>query len=247
MGENFDENFLKEIATRLTEWFVRYGRKFSWRKLRDPNMILITELLFQRTRAETIEKVYNEFMSKYGDLDRLASASPDELQRFFSKLGLLYRSERLVDVAREIKEKYGGNVPCDFEKLLQLRGIGVYVASAVLNFGCGKPTPVIDKNVMRVINRLAGITRETEARRFIESLYKFGDHRVISYALIDLGATVCKKTPSCNKCPLNGVCPKHLLKENEWRMLRKVVGKNGEIRLQEQPITSKRSIMKKQG
>jgi len=235
------ENFLKEITIRLTDWYMRYGRKFPWRSIKDPNIIIITEFLLQRTRAETIEKVFNMFLSKYGDIARLASTPPDELQKFFSKLGLLYRSERLVSVAREIKEKYGGKVPCDFEKLLRLKGVGVYIASAVLNFGCGKPAPVVDKNVMRVINRLTGITRETEARRFIESLYRFGDHRVIAYALIDLGATLCKEIPSCNKCPLNDICPKHPLKKNEWRMLRKVVGKDGRIRLQEQPVTSKQS------
>ena len=236
-----DEDFLKEIARRLTDWFMKYGRRFPWRKVKDPNIILITEFLLQRTRAETVEKVFNAFVSKYGDINRLASASPDELQKFFSKLGLFYRGERLVSIAREIKEKYGGNVPCDFEKLLQLRGVGVYIASAVLNFGCGKPTPVVDKNVMRVLNRLAGITRETRARRFIESLYKFSDHRIIAYALIDLGATICKEIPNCNKCPLNDICPKYPLKKNEWRMLRKVIGKNGRIRLQEQTVTSRRS------
>jgi len=234
-----NEDLLKEIARRLTEWYMRYGRRFPWRTIEDPNIILVTEFLLQRTRAETIEKAFNIFISKYGDIAKLASTSPHELQKFFFKLGLFYRGERLISIAKEIKEKYDGKVPCDFEKLLRLRGVGVYIASAVLNFGCEKPTAVVDKNVLRVLNRLAGITRETEARHFIESLYQFGDHKVIAYALIDLGATICKENPNCSKCPLNDICPKHPLKKDKWRMLRKVIGKRGKIRLQEQPVTSK--------
>ena len=234
------ENFLKEVARRLSDWFSRQGRRFPWRRFESPDIVLVTEFLLQRTRAETIERVFDEFISRWSDISKIASASPDELRKFFSKLGLLYRWERLIGVAREIEEKHGGKVPCDFEELLRLKGIGVYIASAVLNFGCGKPTPVVDKNVMRVMNRLAGITRETEARRFIEHLYKFGDHRVLAFALIDLGATVCREIPDCGRCPLDDICPKHRLNKGEWRMLRKVVDKSGRVRLQEQPVTQER-------
>lgn len=236
-----DECFLKETAERLINWYARRGRKFPWRSIEDPNTILLTEFLLQRTRAETIAKIFNTVISKYGNITKLALVPPSELREFFSKLGLFYRGERLINVAKEIKEKHGGRVPCDFEELLRLRGVGVYIASAVLNFGCGKPTPVIDKNVMRVMNRLAGITRETEARHFVRSLYEFGDHKVIAYALIDIGTTLCKEIPACDGCPLNTICPKYPMKKNEWKMLRKVIGKNGRIRLLEQPIISKRS------
>ena len=232
-----DEERFKEIVRALIEWYKKHGRSFlPWRGIKDPNVVLITEFLLQRTKAETIQRIYHEFMSSFGTIGKLASTSPEELQRFFRKLGLFYRGERLVQVSKEIVEKYGGKVPCDMEELLKLHGVGVYIASAVLNFGCGIPMPVVDKNVLRVLNRLEKITRESQARRFIEKLYRYGDHVEIAYALIDLGALVCKEQPKCSICPLRELCPKYPLKKREWKMLRKVITKNGRVKLQEQPV-----------
>jgi len=46
------------IVRRLLEWFDDNGRKFPWRVVKDPYVILVTEFLLQRTRAETVEKAY---------------------------------------------------------------------------------------------------------------------------------------------------------------------------------------------
>lgn len=236
----------KEIAERLTKWYERYGRKhLPWRKKSDPKTILIAEFLLQRTKAENIEKVFEKFLSEYGDFEKLASATSEELRLFFGRLGLFYRGERLVQVAKIIVNEYGDEVPCDMESLLRLPGVGVYIASAVLNFGCGIPTPVVDKNVLRVLNRLKGITSETEARKFIENLYRYGNYKIIAYALIDLGALICRDNPRCVDCPLNDLCLKYPLKKTKWKMLRKIIGKRGRVKLQEQPVYSGRKRTQK--
>jgi len=237
---SWPDEFLADIAKRLERWYEQHGRRFPWRAVSDPYVIFATEFLLQRTRAETIEAAFHDFFTRYPTVRALAEAAPEDVRRFFSRLGLLYRGERLWAAAREIVKKHGGAVPDSMEELLKLRGVGVYIASAVLNFGFGVPTPVVDKNVLRVMNRLANIVSETEARRFIAALFRRGDHRRIAYALIDLGALVCTETPRCEKCPLASVCPRHPLRKGDWRMLRKVVRKDGSVRLQEQPVVSRR-------
>jgi len=224
----------REIAERLEKWCVASCREYPWRKTSDPYVILVTEFLLQRTRADVVEKLFGYLFSKYRNARELASARREDLYGFFSKLGLLYRAQRILEVAKEIVKEYGGVVPCNMERLLLLRGVGVYIASAVLNFGCDQPTPVVDKNVMRVLNRLFNITSEWEGRRVISELYRYGDHKLIAYALIDIGALICKEIPRCAVCPLNNVCPKYPLRKHEWRMLRKVL-RRGRVILQEQP------------
>jgi A/G-specific adenine glycosylase len=199
-------------------------------------------MLLQRTRAETVERVFMFILQRLGSPTKLAEASEEELNRVFSHLGLTYRAKRLKEVVTEIIEKYGGRVPCDMDSLLRLKGVGVYIASAVLNFGCDVPTAVVDKNVLRVLNSLVGITAESAARRFIAQLYKYGSHRKIAYALIDLGALVCKENArKCDVCPLIGLCGKHELRESSWRFLRKAVTRDGRIILREQPVSRARS------
>jgi A/G-specific adenine glycosylase len=233
--ESSGEELYKEIAARLQSWCSTRCRRFPWREKADPYTILLAEFLLQRTKAETVAKFFVQMLSRYKDIRELASARKEELDELFSRLGLSYRAERLLETATMIVERYGGEIPCDMNRLLKLRGVGVYMASAILNFGCNIPTPVIDKNVMRVMNRLFNVTGESVGREMILKLYKYGDSKVLAYALIDLGATVCTEPPRCDECPLDSICAKHPLRKKEWRMLRKEL-QRGKVTLYEQPV-----------
>jgi A/G-specific adenine glycosylase len=223
------------VAGVLEEWFKKHGRKFPWRFCNDPYRILVVELLLQRTRAEMVSRVYYTFFEKYPTIESLALAKLDDLNKFFSKLGLMYRGIRIKKVAEEILEKYGGTIPCDMNSLLRLRGVGVYIASAVLNFGCDCSVPVVDKNVLRVLSRYLGASRESTAREFIGELYRYGDHEKLAYSLIDVGSLICRNM-LCGECPLDKLCPKLSTAEGGWRMLRKVIDACGRVKLLEQPI-----------
>jgi A/G-specific adenine glycosylase len=230
------EEVYREIAGKLQSWCATKCRKYPWREKRDPYVILVTEFLLQRTKAETVAKIFGRLLSKYRTIGELASASPEELRGFFSELGLLYRGERLLEIAKTVVKRHGGKVPCNMELLLKMKGVGVYIASAVMNFACGIPTPVVDKNVLRVLNRVFDVSRESECREIISRLYRYGDNVLIASALIDLGATVCVEPPRCGECPLNEICAKHPLRKGEWRMYRKVL-RGERVFLEEQPVS----------
>lgn len=111
---------------------------------------------------------------------------------------------------------YGGIIPNERDKLLQLPGIGEYTASAVLSFAYGKPEAIVDANVARIIIRFYGIEPSRyEARRspeFWEQAWRLvsqdskRSHK-INWALLDLGALICKsRKPKCDECPLNSNC-----------------------------------------
>jgi A/G-specific adenine glycosylase len=231
----FSRKILKKVSEKLIEWFDYHGRRFPWRLEKDVYRIFIAEFLLQRTKPETVERVYKEFFLKYPSITSIASARIENLNEFFSQLGLIYRGERLKEISLDILSKFQGSIPSDLWSLLKLKGIGVYMASAVLNFGYGIPTPVVDKNVLRVLNRHFNITREIEARSFLTKLYMYGDHKKIAYALIDIGSLFCKEK-HCNGCPLENLTKIFPLKKEKWRLLRKIVDKKGRIKLIEQPI-----------
>jgi len=56
---------------------------------------------------------------------------------------------------RELAEL--GHVPDEMEELLELPGVGRYIASAVLCFGFGRDVPIVDVNVARVLGRVFGL------------------------------------------------------------------------------------------
>jgi A/G-specific adenine glycosylase len=87
--------------------------------------------------------------------------------------------------------------------------VGFYVAGAVLSFGYGRPAPVTDSNVMRLLGRLLG-TKSNKYEDYVRIGWRLvpgEEHDYFNYGLIDLGALVCNyRGPKCNECPLRDLC-----------------------------------------
>jgi A/G-specific adenine glycosylase len=117
--------------------------------------------------------------------------------------------------------QYGGTLPDTVEGLLSLKGIGRYTAAAIACFAFGRPEPVLDTNVRRVLGRIfaaeapAARNDDRAAWRVAEAAVPVaagdandaGDVYDWNQALMDLGATVClARVPRCLLCPAQQWC-----------------------------------------
>jgi len=205
-----------EIQTRLLDWFCVSGRQFPWRQTRDPYAVLLAEKLLQQTVVrEGVVRAYNDLLAAYPTPAALAEADVESILATIQPLGLHYRAQELVALAREIYEKYDGYVPQDLKSLLALPGVGDYIARAVLCFAFGQDVPIVDTNVARILYRLFGLPGPMPAnparkRNLIElagALLPSGQSQEFNLAMLDLGALVCKPSaPECDVCPLSHVC-----------------------------------------
>jgi len=92
--------------------------------------------------------------------------------------------------------------------LLALPGIGRYTAAAIASIAFGEPVAVVDGNVERVLQRVAG------KRLMGEKLWGTADHLLdakrpgdFNQAMMELGAVVCTpRAPSCLTCPVIELC-----------------------------------------
>ena len=220
-----DKKRRKEVSRRLIEWYERVGRRFPWRNEGlKPYDVLIAEMMLQKTRAEMVVKAYLSFLERYPDPRSLESATVEEIAQVLKPLGLYNRRARwMKTIAGVLIEKYGGKVPSDREALLDLPGLGMYNANAILCFAYNEPVPLIDVNVARVLGRVADIEVRGDLRRN-EKLQKLAaqlvpkkDFKEFNWALIDLGATVCtSKNPEHDRCPLASLC-KHVLQQKKLK------------------------------
>jgi len=127
-----------------------------------------------------------------------------------SSLGLRWRAENIVEVARVLVEKFSGRVPTTEIELRSLPGVGDYVAQAVLCFGFGKRSVLVDTNTVRITGRV--FARERPRRWQLRlDLYRLagavGPDAAFNYALLDLGALVCRAgKPRCEVCPVRSHC-----------------------------------------
>lgn len=204
----------KEFQKRLILWFKMKGRNFFWRKQPlDRWQWLVLELLLKRTRAETVEKFFSSFIEKYHSPDVVGQTRDLELEDDLRFLGLQrQRRVALKRIAEKITSDYDGKVPVDYDSLISLPHVGRYIANAVLCFSQNQRRPIVDINVARVLTRFHGLEMPKDAREewiweLAEKMLPEKNWKEYNYALIDLGAKICKsKRPECLFCYIKDVC-----------------------------------------
>ncbi len=93
------------------------------------------------------------------------------------------------------------------DELLSLPGIGAYTARAVLAFAGEHDVGVVDTNIGRVLARVGGSRlAPSPAQKFADELVPTGRGWVWNQALMELGALVCRPTPTCTICPIAADC-----------------------------------------
>lgn len=183
------------------------------RHTKDSYKIMIAEFMLQRTRVEQVESVYNDFMIEYPEAYSLANARSGEIEKFTKHLGLHWRSEHFIKAAEFIVEKYNGMFPDTANKILEIPGIGEYIAGVIMAACFNKSYPIIDVNIARFINRFFGFGLSGEIRRKKEilniagKLFNTGKPGEFLFAIIDFAALVCRPVnPECDVCPIGDNC-----------------------------------------
>ena len=211
-----DGHRVEQIQQDLLRWFSISGRSFPWRDTRDPYEILVAEKLLQQTSVRPgLIQVYEALVDRYPTINHLAVADVGTVYELIQSLGLHYRAEELVKLARVIQERHDGVIPPDFGHLIQLPGIGDYISRALLCFAFGEDVPVVDTNVARILYRTFGIqgkfpqnpARKRNLINLAASLVPENMSREFNFAMLDLGALICQsKKPKCYACPILSIC-----------------------------------------
>ena len=195
----------------LTRWGKANRRSFPWRETKDPFRILVAEVLLQRSRGNTVAKVYEELFARWPDVASLARARLDTIQRVIRPLGLNRRAGSLKEMAAVVSGL--GEVPSTLDGLLALPGVGPYAAGATLAVAFGKRAPVVDGVTARVYRRYFGLDRaisassDPELWRVVAEASPARNNKEWNWAVLDLASSVClPKVPRCHECPLAAHC-----------------------------------------
>lgn len=193
------------MRRQLLAWYDKHGRDFAWRHTTDPYQVLLAEMMVQRTRAEQAEKVWRRFVAAYPTLEAAREASDDELLVILSPLGLRWRSRNILAAVRRGDDTGMGT--------RAMTGADHYVEAAVACFANGKRVAIVDANVVRVYSKFLGTPATDGTRRspqfhqLCHELLPRDRVRDYNWALLDLGATVCRpQRPQCGRCPLAARC-----------------------------------------
>ncbi len=213
-----EKNKTKYFQRALLKWYASHQREFPWRREGVSNFELIfSEVLLQRTRAETVAAYYPVFFGAYPDWEHLIRATDDELEAILRPLGLYkHRAKRIRKMIEEYTLK-NGELPKNKNELNESSFASLYISNAYELFVLKKRAPLLDVNMSRVLKRyfIPGEFQDVRHDREIQALAKKVTNvkacKELNWAILDFSALVCKaRTPLCGKCVLNSKCSYYL-------------------------------------
>ncbi|MBS1932346.1 MAG: hypothetical protein JST72_14795 [Bacteroidetes bacterium] len=174
---------------------------------------IIAETLLQRTKAETVSKFYSQFTKDFPNWTSLAQADTAAIELYLKPIGLYrQRAMRLHNLAVEMVKRKG-KLPRDRAELESIPFMGQYIANAVELIIYKQPSPLVDVNMSRLLERYFGKRKMADIRYdpYLQKLsYKVVNHKKtkeINWAILDFAALICsKRSPKCNICIFSRKC-----------------------------------------
>lgn len=214
-----EEFRLEQIKEPLLQWFQKNARILPWREDATSYRVWVSEIMLQQTRVEAVKPYFERFITALPTVQALAECEMERLLKLWEGLGYYNRVRNMQIAAKTVMEKYDGTLPADYDKLLQLKGIGSYTAGAVASIAYDIAVPAVDGNVLRVITRVSGDTSDImkqsvkkKIEQYLKEIMPKEKPGEFNQALMELGATVCVPNgmPFCQKCPWVSFCKARL-------------------------------------
>jgi A/G-specific adenine glycosylase len=211
-----DKLRITKLRRELLGWYALHGRALPWRSEEVSNYERIcVEVLLQRTRAETVARLYPAFFARFENWAAIAAAGIPELEEYFRPMGLWQRRARSIKGLAEYATARDGYFPANPLELAAVPGVGQYVANAILLFQHGQARPLLDVNMARVLERyvrprlLADIRYDPWLQAAAHWLVRSDRPILVNWAALDLASALClPRTPRCGSCPLEPHCQK---------------------------------------
>ncbi|RDA94342.1 hypothetical protein CP533_3803 [Ophiocordyceps camponoti-saundersi (nom. inval.)] len=245
-----------QCRQKLLAWFdsVSSARAMPWRKpWIDPGRqadadqlrralerrayeVWISEIMLQQTRVSVVIDYWNRWMARWPTIQDLARAEAADVLAAWRGLGYYSRATRIHEAAKLVVDDSDmrGLLPSDAGKLeARIPGVGRYTAGAISAIVYGRPEPMVDGNVLRVLSRQLGIHANVKTdKSVVDAIWAVaaalvkavaqdrqagedGDLDVVpvsdgpgrwGQALMELGSTVCTPKPDCASCPITSTC-----------------------------------------
>jgi endonuclease III len=179
----------------------------------NPLQLLVATILAAQCTDERVNQVTPALFAKYPDARAYADADLEELEQDVKPTGFYRNKARAIQNAcRALVDHFGGQVPATMEEMLTLPGVARKTANVVLTNAFRVPSGVIvDSHAARVSQRL-GLSTQAKPERIEEDLMGLvpkGDWIFFGAALVLHGRYTCtSKSPKCDRCVLNDLCPK---------------------------------------
>ena len=179
-------------------------------KYTSPYELLVAVILSAQCTDERVNKVTAELFKQHNTPQNMLKLTQEELEKFIFSCGF-YRAKaaHILSASKDICEKFGGEVPADFDMLKSLAGVGQKTANVVWSVAFGGDAIAVDTHVFRVSNRLglANAPTPEKTEEQLKMVIPQSDWSKAHHWLIYHGRRVChSRKPDCENCTLKTGC-----------------------------------------
>lgn len=174
-------------------------------------LLVATRLSAQCTDAR-VNLVTPALFSKYRTLDDYVNADVKDIEEIIHSCGFYHGKARdIIEMAKGVRDRFGGVVPDNIEDLTSLQGVGRKTANLIIGDVYNKPAVVADTHLIRLTNRM-GLVSTKDPKKVEMELKKIlppEESNDFCHRCVLHGRAVCTARKAyCEKCLLNGVCKK---------------------------------------
>ena len=192
-----------EEAMPVAETELRYDNEFQ---------LLVAVMLSAQCTDKRVNMVTPALFEAFPTPEAMAAATEEAVLEYVKSVSYPNsKAKHLVEAARQLVNRFGGQVPETLEELTSLPGVGRKTANVVMSVVFGKAAMAVDTHVFRVSHRLGLVSDKAKTPLAVEQeLVKHIPEAIIPKAhhwLILHGRYVCTALkPHCMECGLLKVC-----------------------------------------
>lgn len=176
----------------------------------NPYELIVAVILSAQCTDKRVNLTTPDLFLHYPTVGHLAGAEVADVFELIRSISYPNsKAEHLVGMAKQVVERFGGEIPSDIDELMSLPGVGRKTANVVASIVYNEPVIAVDTHVFRVSHRL-GLSKGTTPRAVELDLEKHiakEDRPIAHHWLILHGRYVCTAIkPKCPGCPLSTWC-----------------------------------------
>ena len=176
-----------------------------------PFQAVVAVILSAQCTDERVNKTTPALFERCKTVEDFANIDIKELEDFIHPCGFFKNKAKNIKLcAKQVLEKFNGQVPNNMEDLMSLAGVGRKTANVVMLevFGVAEGI-AIDTHAKRISN-LVGLSNEKEPEKIEQDLIKIFPKEYlkdINHLFVWHGRNTCiARHPKCDNCTINSYC-----------------------------------------
>ena len=171
--------------------------------------LMVMVVLSAQDSDANINKISSALFKVYPNMESLAVSNVNALLPHISKVrNFGTKANWLIEIAKTIRKDE--NIPLTMDGLTALKGIGRKSANVIMREAKVPSEGIIaDLHVIRVAPRIGLIPESKDGLKVEKQLMQILPKAIwgeIGMAISLLGREICRPTPKCPECPINGFC-----------------------------------------